>query len=178
MADTKDALFSSLSNGDTSTLCAVPETDTLFSSTDIPLLTKQFTSTCPITLLLPHQDNLPQSTLFGSFSDDISPPSPVSSILSAQEEVTQHTLPDDNDDVWNQVDSQGPSTRKVDTWESFGVERRGVKQQVNPYITEQDPKIFDELLQRHLNHIYSPNESGIVVEEFLFRDVPLIPIVY
>jgi hypothetical protein len=32
--------------------------------------------------------------------------------------------------------------------------------------------VFDELLQRHMNHIYSPHESGIVVDEVLFREVP------
>jgi hypothetical protein len=170
MASTKDTLFASPSDGEMSLLLAAPETETLFSSTDIPLLTKQFTSTRPITLFHP-EDNVPQSTLFGSFSYEIPPPSPVSSILSLQDEVTQHTLPDENDDIWNQVDSQVISTRRVDTWESFGVERKGIKQEGNPFVTEQDPKVFDELLRRHMNHIYAPNESGIVVDELLFREV-------
>jgi hypothetical protein len=167
----KDTLFSHSADGDTSYFVSVPESETLFSSTDIPLLTKQFTSIRPITLL-PQQDSLPQSTLFGSFSDDAVPPSPVSSILSLQEEVTQHTLPDDDDDdLWNQPESLVPTTRKVDTWESFGVDRKGVRQEGNPFVTEQHPKLFDELLRSNMNHIFAPNESGIVVDEFLFREV-------
>lgn len=177
MASTKDTLFSNPSDGNTSLLLGTQETETLFSSTDILLLTKQFTSTRPITLL-PQQNKVPQSTLFGSFSDDIPPQSPVSSILSLQDEVTQRTLPDDDDDVWNQVDSQVPSTRKVDTWESFGVERKGFKQEGNPFVTEQHPKVFDELLRRHMNHIYAPNESGIVVDELLFREVLVVNCLY
>ena len=168
----KDTLFSHSADGDTSYFVSVSESETLFSSTDIPLLSKQFTSTRPITLLPQQQDNLPQSTLFGFFSDDAIPTSPVSSILSLQEEVTQHTLPDDDDDdVWNQSDSLVPTTRKVDTWESFGVDRKGLKQEGNPVVTVQNPKLFDELLRSHMNHIFAPNESGIVVDEFLFREV-------
>src|SRR5277367_2508375 len=168
----KDTLFSHAADRDTSYLLVVSETNTLFSSTDIPLLTKQFTSTHPITLLPQQQDNLPQTTLFGSFSDDdIVPPSPVSSILSLQEEITQHTLPDNDDDIWNQPDSLVPTTRKVDTWESFGMDHKDVRHEGNPFVTEQHPKVFDELLQRHMNHIFAPNESGIVVDEFLFREV-------
>ena len=171
----KDTLFSHAADRDTSYLLVVSETNTLFSSTDIPLLTKQFTSTHPINLVPPQQDNLPQTTLFGSFSDDdVVPPSPVSSILSLQEEITQHTLPDDDDDVWNQSDSLSPTARKVDTWESFGVDRKGVRQEGNPFVTEQHPKLFDELLRSHMNHIFAPNESGILVDEFLFREVPLL----
>lgn len=176
MASTKDTLFSNPSDGNTSLLLGTQETETLFSSTDILFLTKQFTSTRPITLL-PQQNRVPQSTLFGSFSDDIPPQSPTSSILSLQDEVTQHTLPDD-DDIWNQVDSQVPSTRNVDTWESFGVERKGVKQEGNPFVTEQHPQVFDELLRRHMNHIYAPNESGIVVDELLFREVLVVNYLY
>ena len=167
----KDTLFSHSADGDTSCFVSVPESETLFSSTDIPLLTKQFTSSRPITLLPQQQNNVPQSTLFGFFSDEAIPPSPVSSILSLQEEVTQHTLPDDDDDVWNQSDSLSPTTRKVDTWESFGVDRKGVRQEGNPFVTEQHPKLFDELLRSHMNHIFAPNESGILVDEFLFREV-------
>ena len=170
----RDTLFSHTTDGDTK-LCLLPpqEGDSLFSSTDIRVLSKQFTSARPITFL-PPQPNGPQSTLFGSFSEDVNPPSPASSILSPQDEVTQHTLPDD-DDIWNQPESQISGTRKVDTWESFGVGRKDVKQEGNPFVTEQDPKMFDDFLRRHMNHIFAPNESGIVVDEHLFREVTFAP---
>ena len=168
MSVDKETLFSRSADGDTSYLFATQERDSLFS-TDIAILNNQFTATRPVTLV-PQQDNVPKSTLFGSFSDDVAPPSPVSSILSLQEEVTQHTIPDE-EDIWSQANSQIHLTRKVDTWESFGAVRRDVKQEGNQFVTEQDPKVFDELLSRHMNHIYAPNESGIVVAEFLFREV-------
>lgn len=173
MDDTKDALFLPyVSGGDVSYLLRVSSTedDNLFSGTDIPSLTKQFTS-LPLEVLHQRQD-VPESTLFGQFSEDIHPPpSPASSILSLPDEVTQHTIPDD--DLWQRTDTQLPSERKLYTWETFGVNRASLQTRTNPYLTEQTPRIFDELLKRHMNHIYSPNESGIVVDEYLFREVLL-----
>ena len=162
------------SRDDVSRLFHVPQTDeeNLFSSIDLPALTKQITS-LPVDILLVKTE-IPESTLFGIFSEDVQPPlSPVESILSLQEEVTQHTIPD-VDDVWQDADEFPGPTKKVDTWETFGVGRRDGRIGVNPFVTEQRPKVFDELLRRHMNHIYSPNESGIVVDEHLFREVPPI----
>lgn len=172
MKTVKETLFSPFATGgDVSHLFRVaPSNDgnTLFSS-DITALTKQFTSK-PVDILPQQQQDVPPSTLFGIFSEDVQPPpSPASSIMSLPEEVTQHTIPED--DVWEHADSHAPLTRKVDTWESFGMGRRNISIGVNPFVTEQSPKMFDELLRRHMNHIYSPNESGIVVDEHLFREV-------
>ena len=166
---TKDTLFTPFATGgDVSYLFrSLSEQETLFSTTNIPSLTKQFTS-LPINPL-PRQD-VPPSTLFGAFSNDIQPPlSPTSSILSLPEEITQHTIPDD--DLWQHADEQPPSAKRLDTWESFGAGRRSSSVHGNPFVTEQNPRDFDELLQRHMNHIYSPNESGIVVDAYLFREV-------
>lgn len=175
MSATQDTLFSSYAaEGDITRLFRVTQTDeeNLFSSIDLPSLTKQITS-LPVELV-PLQQEIPESTLFGTFSSDgvHQPPlSPVSSILSLQEEATQHTLPDD-DDVWQHADELPPPTKKVDTWETFGAGRRsGIVVEVNPFVTEQRPTVFDELLRRHINHIYAPNESGIVADEHLFREV-------
>jgi hypothetical protein len=66
------------------------------------------------------------------------------------------------------------TTQKINTWESFGAGRRDVSLCGNPFVTEQSPEMFDELLRRHENHIYSPNESGTVVDEYFFRDVSLL----
>lgn len=169
---TKDTLFTPFATGgDVSylfrSLSHDQEQETLFSTTNIPSLTKQFTS-LPINPL-PRQD-VPASTLFGSFSNDIQPPSsPTSSILSLPEEITQHTIQDD--DLWQNADEQPPSSKRLDTWESFGAGRRSSFVHGDPFVTEQNPTVFDELLQRQMNHIYSPNESGIVVHAYLFREV-------
>lgn len=168
----EDSLFSPYATGkDVSYLFRVTsaaEQDTLFSDINIPSITQQFTS-LPVDILPPVQD-VPESTLFGAFSEQVqSPSSPSSSCLSLPEEVTQHTIPDD-DDLWQHTDSQ-PPVSKVNTWESFGAQRTDNFVKVNPFVTEQSPKVFDELLRRHMNHIYSPNESGTVVDEYLFREV-------
>lgn len=177
MSTSKGNLFTRHVTGDDiSHLLHVLQTDeeNLFSSIDLPALTKQITS-LPVDILLVKQE-IPESTLFGVFSEDVQPPlSPVESILSLQEEVTQHTIPD-VDDVWQDADEFPPPTKKVDTWETFGVGRRDGRIGANPFVTEQRPKVFDELLRRHMNHIYSPNESGIVVDEHLFREVPSLPL--
>lgn len=174
MSATKDNIFTPFATGgDVSHLfrtLSPEEQDTLFSTTNIPSLTKQFTS-LPINVL-PHKDET-SSVLFGSFSNEIqSPSSPTSSILSLPEEVTQHTIPDD--DLWQQASSQPSPSSKIDTWESFGASREEVFLHGNPFVTEQNPKVFDELLKRHMNHIYSPSESGTIVDEYLFREVCLL----
>src|SRR5271167_2566769 len=98
MSAKKDTLFTPFaSGGDVSHFFqgqSPQQEDTLFSSTNIPSLTKQFTS-LPIKVL-PLEDT-PRDTLFGTFSNDIhSPSSPTSSILSLPEEVTEQTIPDDD----------------------------------------------------------------------------------
>jgi hypothetical protein len=167
---TQDTLFTPFATGGDVSYLFRPlsqEQETLFSTTHIPSLTRQFTS-LPINPL-PRQD-VPASTLFGTFSNDIQPPSsPASSILSLPEEITQHTIPDD--DLWQHADEQAPSSKRLDTWESFGAGRRSIPVDGNPFMTEQNPRVFDELLQRQMNHIYSPNESGNVVHAYLFREV-------
>jgi hypothetical protein len=174
MPASKDTLFASYATGDdvSRLFRATTPSDekTLFSSIDLSSLTKQITS-LPVELL-PLPQEIPESTLFGLFSEDLRPPlSPVSSILSFQEEVTQHTIPDD-DDVWRNADELPPPSNKVDTWETFGA-GRGQEDiiRVNPFVTEQRPKVFDQLMRRHMNHIYAPYESGIIVDEHLFREV-------
>ena len=144
--------------------------DNLFSSIDIRSLSKQISS-APVQILPPLED-APASSLFGRFSDHANPPSsPVSSIMSLPDEVTQHTIPDE-DDVWRNAELPSLHSKKVDTWETFGSARVGNEDiKTNPFATEQDPKVFDQLLKRHLDHIYSPNESGVVVDQFLYREV-------
>ena len=81
------------------------ENDNLFSSIDIRSLSKQIIS-APVQIL-PRLEDAPASSLFGRFSDHVNAPSsPVSSIMSLPEEVTQHTIPDE-DDVWR--DTELPS---------------------------------------------------------------------
>ena len=171
MAALKDTLFSlSAGSEGVSSLfqTATTEDDNLFVLTDIPSLTKQFTS-LPIEIL-PQRQDVPESTLFGTLPEEVQvPPSPTSSILSSPDEVTQHTIPDD--DLWQQAKAQPCTLRDLHTWEAFGASRTNVQSHVNPFVTEQTPKVFDELLKRHMNHIYSPNESGVVVDEYLFREV-------
>ena len=132
-------------------------------------MTKQFSA--PPVDVLQHQRDVPESTLFGAFSEDIyeAPSSPTSSILSPPEEVTQHTILED--DIWEHADSQPTPSNKINTWESFGAGRRNIPTRVNPFATEQNPEIFDELLKMHMDHIYSRHESGITVDEYLFREV-------
>ena len=173
MSTSKDNIFVPFATGDDIThLFRLPDPSkdeqTLFSDINISSLTKQFTA-LPVEIL-PSRDVVPESTLFGVFSEDVNPPSsPVSSILSSQEDVTQLTLPDD--DVWQHADEVECQARKVDIWESFGSGRENLVTGTNPFVTEQRPKVFDKLLRRHMNHIYSPNESGVVVDEHLFREV-------
>ena len=166
----KDGLFALFASGeDVSQLfrsLLYEERDNLFTSINISSLTEKFTGV-PID---PQRDDAPSNTLFGGFSNNNQPPpSPTSSIMSLPEEVTQHTIPDD--DLWQQADVQSPPEKKLYTWESFGAGRRAAFLLRNPYVTEQSPKAFDELLQRHMNNIYSPDESGIVVDDYLFSDV-------
>jgi len=172
MSALRDTLFTSHASAqDAAGIFHVTQSDeeNLFSSIDFPSLTKQFAS-LPLGVVVPLPQEIPESTLFGPFSEDVQPPlSPVSSILSLQEEVTQHTIPDD--DVWQDADEIPPPSKKVDTWETFGLGRSTADVPVNPFVTEQIPRAFDELLRRHMNHIYAPNESGIVIDEYLFREV-------
>src|SRR5579859_124831 len=106
MSTSKDNIFVPFATGDDIThLFRLPDPSkdeqTLFSDINISSLTKQFTA-LPVEIL-PSRDVVPESTLFGVFSEDVNPPSsPVSSILSSQEDVTQLTLPDD--DVWQHAD--------------------------------------------------------------------------
>jgi hypothetical protein len=137
--------------------------ETLFSVTDIASLNKQFGTLCT----LPSQRT--RSALFGDINELQRPSSPASSILSLGEEVTHLTEPDD-DDPWPEAHTV-PLPQKRCAWETFG---RGLPNSLSfnsPFLTEQNPKVFDALLRRHLNHIYSPNEAGIVVDEVLFREV-------
>jgi hypothetical protein len=176
MSTSKDNLFSVPATGDDiSRLFHVSYTDdeNLFSSIDLPALTKQITS-LPVDIL-PVKQEIPESSLFGVFSQQVqSPSSPVESILSLQEEVTQHTIPDE-DDLWRDAETFPRTTNKVDTWETFGVGLPNRDIGVNPFVTEQRPRVFDELLRRHMNHLHAPNESGIVVDEHLFREVSPLP---
>jgi hypothetical protein len=147
------------------------EDDNLFSRVDLSSLTTSFNS-------LPDQiqqqaQEIPTSTLFGEFSDIPQPPSsPVSSILSLSDEVTQHTIPDD--DLWQNADSQAPASTKAVSWEVFGVDRSLSTLNNSPFLTEQNPKVFDQQLRKHMNHIYSPNESGIVIDEGVFREASTV----
>jgi hypothetical protein len=159
----------SSTDGDVSQLFRVlpVEDDNLFSNVNLTSLTRTFNS-FP-NEILQHADDIPDSTLFGQFSEAFQPPSsPVSSILSFTEEVTQHTIPDD--DLWQNAHIEPQVSKKVVNWESFGVSRSQTSN-LNPFVTEQTPEVFDEQLRRHMNHIYSPNESGTVVDEGLFREV-------
>ena len=147
------------------------ENDNLFSAINIRAITNEITSV-PFDLR-PRVEDVPQSSLFGAFSEDYHPPlSPISSVMSLPDEVTQHTNPDD-DDLWREAESFPLSSKKVDTWETFGVGRENTADiSVNPFVTEQEPKLFDQLLRRHMDHIYSPGESGVVIDELIFREVP------
>lgn len=171
MSNSKDSLpVTAPTNGDVRELFRVlpVEDDNIFSNVNLTSLTRTFNS-LPYESL-PRPDDIPGSTLFGEFSEAIQPPSsPVSSILSFSEEVTQHTIPDD--DLWQTADVESPTSRKVVNWESFGASRNNFPSNLNPFITEQKPEVFDEQLRRHMNHIYSPNESGTVVDEGVFREV-------
>jgi hypothetical protein len=179
MSAVKDNLLASVSaDGDVRQLFRVlpVENDNLFSSVDLPSLITAINS-------LPDQvqrqtQEIPRSTLFGEFSDALQAPlSPVSSILSLSDEVTQHTIPDD-DDLWQIADSQAPTSKKVVSWETFGVNRSQSPSNKNPFLTEQNPEIFDQQLRKHMNHIYSPNESGIVIDEGVFREASALLVLY
>jgi hypothetical protein len=170
MSTVKETTLASVStDGDVCQLFRVMpvEDDNLFSSVNLPSLTTSFNS-------LPDQvqqqtQEIPTSTLFGEFSDTLQPPSsPVSSILSLSDEVTEHTIPDD--DIWQNADSQAPASKKAVSWEVFGVNRSLSPSNNSPFLTEQTPKVFDQQLRKHMNHIYSPNESGIVFDEGVFRE--------
>ena len=175
MASIKDTLFAPFATGDDVSHFfispATDDTNTLFSAH----LPKHFPPSLPLHLLLHHTQDFPTSTLFGPCSEtatlnDDSPSSPTpSSILSLQDDVTQHTIPDD-DDIWDDAEHE-PKTDKIKTWEGFGASRDDVRVGGTPFVTELRPVVFDELLRRHMNHFYAPNESGIVVDEQLFREV-------
>jgi hypothetical protein len=140
--------------------------DNLFSEVNITALSSQVTSH-PVTLLPASQD-VPASTLFGAFSEDVRSPSPASSLLSlTREEITEHTI---HEDIWHDADSLSP-TAKIYTWESFGAGRAGVDVRGSAFVTEQSQRVFDLTLQRHMNHLYAPDETGTVVDEKLFREV-------
>jgi hypothetical protein len=161
MTSAKETLFTSLPS-DHGPLFSPPSPNqqTLFSSTSIPALTKQFT-------LLPLDTK--QSTLFSSPNSPLdAPSSPASSILSIPQDSTQDTLPDF---LWPPPEELHPAV--VRTWETFGAGRDSPVEGT-PFISEVRPGVFDELLQRHMNHIYAPHESGIVVDEILFREVCLL----
>src|SRR3979411_1896056 len=116
MPASKDTLFASYAIGDVVSrlfrATTPSEEETLFSSIDLSSLTKQITS-LPVELL-PLPQEIPETTLFWLFPEDFQAPlSPVSSILSLQEEVTQHTIPDD-DDVWQDADELPLPSNKVD----------------------------------------------------------------
>ena len=175
MASTKDTLFAPFATGDdVSHFFLSPSADnktTLFS-THLPNLFPPF----PALHRLPHHtQDFPTSTLFGPFSEtvplnDNPPSSPTpSSILSLQDEATQPTIPDD-DNIWADAEHE-PKTDKVKTWEGFGASRGDVQVGGTPFVTELRPAVFDELLRRHMDHFYAPNDSGIVVDELLFREV-------
>src|SRR5262245_14949910 len=150
----------------------------LFSAIDIPSLTSRITSR-PLAVSVvppPLAQNVPSSTLFGTFCEDVHlrPSSPVSSVSTLPQEHTEHTLPDSDDSIWQDADSFPTAVKKVSTWETFGAGRvRPGKTPVNLFVTEQSPQAFDLVLQRQMNHIYAPNESGVVVDEYLFREVLL-----
>lgn len=174
---TSSTLFTIDSNEDVLHLfkpSSTEEENNLFSSINIRELTKQITTSSAPVPLLPLTEEVRQSTLFGTFSEDFEPPSsPVSSVMTLPEEVTEHTIPDE-EDVWRDAESLPLPPKTIDTWETFGA-RQSIpgKFHVNPFVTEQEPKVFDQLLRRHMDHIYSPNESGVVVDEYLFREVSL-----
>jgi len=175
MASTKDTLFAPFATGDdVSHFFVSPSADndnTLFS-THLP---KHSPSFPPLHRLAHHTQDFPTSTLFGPFSEtailnDDAPSSPtLSSILSLDDEVTYSTIPDD-DDIWADAEHE-PKTDKIKTWEGFGASRGDVQVGGTPFVTEIRPAVFDELLRRHMNHFYAPSESGIVVDELLFREV-------
>lgn len=141
--------------------------DNIFSSIDVRSMTKEFAS-------FPGNgsahENLQESTLFSTISDDAEPSSSsVTSVLSLEDEITQNTIPEE--DVWQAADSLPSTSKKLETWESFGSNRTHCLEPVNPFVTEQNPQVFDELLKRHMHDNYSSNESGVVVGEVLFREV-------
>jgi hypothetical protein len=146
--------------------------DNLFSEVNIPALSSQITS-LPVTLLPQTAEDISPSSLFGPFSEDthIRSASSSSNIPSlTQEEVTEHTIHDD-DDIWPDADYSSPPSSMTHTWETFGAGRTGVSTQATPFITEQSPRVFDLTVQRHMNHVYAPREAGAVVDEKLFREV-------
>jgi hypothetical protein len=178
MSVVKDTLLAPVStDGDVRQLFRVlpVEDDNLFSKVDLSSLTTAFHS-------LPDQvqqqtQEIPRSSLFGEFSDALqAPSSPVSSILSLSDEVTQHTIPDD--DLWQNADSQATASKKVVSWETFGVNRSQSPANNNPFLTEQNPEVFDQQLRKHMNHIYSPNESGIVFDEAVLREASTLLALY
>jgi hypothetical protein len=166
-----ETLFTRSASADLSDLLKVKGgEENLFSATDIAALKQQFNSLSAN--FLPNLQQIPQSTLFDDTADNSEPPeSPVSSIFAHEDEPTQHTIPDDEDHWSGACDISLP--QKIHSWETFGIRELHSQSFDSPFVTEQDPKIFNELLQRHLNHIYSPNESGTVVDESLFREVPV-----
>ena len=169
MSKMHDTVFSPYATGEDFSylfgITAAGDEDNVFSSTSIPLLAKQVLSQ-PVEVF-PGFANDGNNTIFDSAGDV--PSSPVSTILSVPEDATVDTIPED--DLWQQIDADTRPTKKINTWESFGASRQNFDITVNPFLTEQPPKVFDELLRRHLNHIYAPNESGTVVDERLFREV-------
>ena len=170
MSKAHDTVFTPYATGEDVSylfgITAAVDEDNVFSSTSIPSLAKQILSR-PVEVF-PGFTNDGSKTIFESATVDV-PSSPVSTILSILEDVTLDTIPED--DLWQHADLDTRPSKKTNTWESFGASRDNFDIKVNPFLTEQRPQVFDELLRRHLNHIHAPNESGTVVDERLFREV-------
>ncbi|KAG5513950.1 hypothetical protein PMAC_000572 [Pneumocystis sp. 'macacae'] len=68
-----------------------------------------------------------------------------------------------SDDIW--LDDDILYYPKQTTWDAF--KNPLLKSYINPFMTEKSMHIFDLLLIKKLNHIYSSQEAGILIDLFL-----------
>ncbi|EMR08886.1 hypothetical protein PNEG_02670 [Pneumocystis murina B123] len=71
-----------------------------------------------------------------------------------------------SNDIW--LEDFILSYPKEFTWNTF--KESGSNPYRNPFITEKPMNVFDLFLVKELNHIYSPNEAGIMVDPFLLYE--------
>ncbi|KAG5437547.1 hypothetical protein PCANB_000975 [Pneumocystis canis] len=86
---------------------------------------------------------------------------------------SKDNLKDKNDffnDIWLEEDIL--YYPKQMTWDMF--KNPLSKPYINPFISEKSMHVFDLLLVKELNHIYSPQEAGIIVDPFLLRKCLLL----
>lgn len=73
----------------------------------------------------------------------------------------------DSDDIW--MDDFILSHPKEITWDAFKEPNSNPYR--NPFMTEKPMNVFDLFLVKELNHIYSPNEAGMMVDSLLLYEV-------